>query len=333
MQNPLKTGIIKAERQVIFLGEKDMTNKILETKNKIFADIMNVFLFNGEQVVKEDELTPADIESHYKADGSIHSQERDILKFYANAVIGIKSVIGVENQSDVDQFMPIRIFSYDGAEYRHQYADLKSGKIKRGYPVVTLLLYFGTEDWNYGKNLHSCLDIPERLLPFVNDYKMNFFSMKDLTKEQINMFQTDFKVIAEFFHALGNGEEYHPSSQILEYPEEVIDMISVFSKDKRFRDEYNAMSEETKQGGISMCEIYDKIQADGVAKGIEQGIAQGIAQGIEQGKKEGIAQGEELGKLKTLAGLVKDGILTLAQAAKRAETTPTDFEIKTAGMV
>ena len=82
-----------------------------------------------------------------------------------------------------------------------------------------------------------------------------------------------------------------------------------------------------------MCEIYDKIQADGVAKGIEQGIAQGIAQGIEQGKKEGIAQGEELGKLKTLAGLVKDGILTLAQAAKRAETTPTDFEIKTAGMV
>ena len=233
---------------------------------KIFADIMNVFLFNGEQVVKEDELTPADIESHYKADGSIHSQERDILKFYANAVIGIKSVIGVENQSDVDQFMPIRIFSYDGAEYRHQYTDLKSGKIKRGYPVVTLLLYFGTEDWNYGKNLHSCLDIPERLLPFVNDYKMNFFSMKDLTKEQINMFQTDFKVIAEFFHALGNGEEYHPSSQKLEYPEEVIDMISVFSKDKRFRDEYNAISEETKQGGISMCEIYDKIQADGVAR-------------------------------------------------------------------
>ena len=62
LQNPLrtgiiKTGIIKAERQVIFLGEKDMTNKILETKNKIFADIMNVFLFNGEQVVKEDELT------------------------------------------------------------------------------------------------------------------------------------------------------------------------------------------------------------------------------------------------------------------------------------
>ena len=90
-----------------------------------------------------------------------------------------------------------------------------------------------------------------------------------------------------------------------------------------------------------MCEIYDKIQADGVAKGIEQGIAQGIeqgkkegiAQGIEQGKKEGIAQGEELGKLKTLAGLVKDGLLSLAEAAKRAETTPTDFEIKTAGLV
>ena len=306
------------------MGEKDMTNKILESKNKIFADIMNVLMFNGERFVNEDELTPADIESHYKADGKIHNQERDILKFYSNAVVDLKCKIGFENQSEKDEFMPIRIFSYDGAEYRNQYTDLKNGKIKKGYPVITLLLYFGKEDWNYAKNLHSCLDIPERLLPFVNDYKMNFFSVKDLTKEQINMFQTDFKVIAEFFHALGNGEEYHPSSQKLEYPEEVIDMISVFSKDERFRDEYNAISEETKQGGITMCEIYDKIQADGITKGIKQGIEQGI----EQGKKEG----EELGMLRTLAGLVKDGLLSLAEAAKRAKMTPTDFEIRTAGM-
>ena len=49
-------------------------------------------------------------------------------------------------------------------------------------------------------------------------------------------------------------------------------------------------------------------------------------------KAESKAEGEELGRLKTLAGLVKDGLLSLAEAAKRAGMTPTDFEIKTVGL-
>ncbi|MBR2175544.1 MAG: hypothetical protein IJ861_01180, partial [Clostridia bacterium] len=85
-----------------------------------------------------------------------------------------------------------------------------------------------------------------------------------------------------------------------EYPEEVIDMISVFSGDERFRDEYNSMTDETKQGGVSMCEIYDKIQQEGEARGI----------------------------LKTLVSLVKKGIITLAQAAEQANMTVEEFEIQ-----
>jgi len=54
--------------------------------------------------------------------------------------------------------------------------------------------------------------------------------------------------------------------------------------------------------------------------------------GVAYGESKGKAQGEELGRLKTLAGLVKDGLLSLAEAAKRAGMTPTDFEIKTVGL-
>ena len=64
-------------------------------------------------------------------------------------------------------------------------------------------------------------------------------------------------------------------------------------------------------------------------KGLNTGIIQGKAEGIKVGKAEGI----ELGTLRTLAGLVKDGLLSLAEAAKRAKMTPTDFEIKTVGLV
>lgn len=48
--------------------------------------------------------------------------------------------------------------------------------------------------------------------------------------------------------------------------------------------------------------------------------------------KEEYEKGEKIGILKTLVQLVKDGILTLAEAAKRANMTVEDFKIQTAGL-
>ena len=49
-------------------------------------------------------------------------------------------------------------------------------------------------------------------------------------------------------------------------------------------------------------------------------------------RAEGIAEGETRGTLYTLLGLVKDGILTLADAAKRAHMTEDEFTAKTANL-
>lgn len=38
------------------MGEKDLSEKILEDYNDVFADIMNVLLFDGKDVVKPDSL-------------------------------------------------------------------------------------------------------------------------------------------------------------------------------------------------------------------------------------------------------------------------------------
>ena len=38
------------------MGRMDVTEKILESYNDVFADIVNVLLFNGEAVIKPDEL-------------------------------------------------------------------------------------------------------------------------------------------------------------------------------------------------------------------------------------------------------------------------------------
>lgn len=49
------------------------------------------------------------------------------------------------------------------------------------------------------------------------------------------------------------------------------------------------------------------------------------AKGIEQGIKQGIEQGIEAGMLKTLRDLVKDGMLSPAEAAKRAGMSIEEF--------
>ena len=78
--------------------EKDITQKALEMYNDVFADIINVLLFNGESVVTEDSLTDVLQESILKIDGRIRAQYRDIAKYWYNSKIKL-SMFGLENQT------------------------------------------------------------------------------------------------------------------------------------------------------------------------------------------------------------------------------------------
>ena len=62
----------------------------------------------------------------------------------------------------------------------------------------------------------------------------------------------------------------------------------------------------------------------------EEGRAEGRVEGRAEGRVEGRTEGLELGIVKTLIALVKDGILTLADAAARANMTITEFEQRAA---
>ena len=63
------------------MSEKDITEKTLEDYDDVFADIVNVLLFNGKRLVKESDLSPETARSIYKADNKLHSQERDVAKY------------------------------------------------------------------------------------------------------------------------------------------------------------------------------------------------------------------------------------------------------------
>ena len=48
------------------MAGKDIVTKKLVGLNDVFADILNGFLFNGEQKVKEDELTDLPLKTIYR---------------------------------------------------------------------------------------------------------------------------------------------------------------------------------------------------------------------------------------------------------------------------
>ena len=70
------------------MGQKDISEKLLEDYNDVFADIINVLLFQGKRRIKEEELSDSNTHSQYKADRrSLHEQERDVLKFWHNTAV------------------------------------------------------------------------------------------------------------------------------------------------------------------------------------------------------------------------------------------------------
>ena len=240
------------------MAEKDITEKNLEALNDVFADIVNVLLFKGEQVINEKDLEADTTKSMFKADSKIHEQERDVSKFWKNGEIRI-SILGIENQTAQDSDMPLRVISYDGASYKQQLLDKKQ---KKRYPVTTLVLYFGTEEkWSKAKHLYDCFEIPEKLKPFVNDYKINVFNIAFLSSKTIAMFKSDFKIIAEYFRAKRLNQKYKGSKEKLKHANETLKMFSALTGDDSFEKVYNEGN--FKKGGITMCDVVERIRNDG----------------------------------------------------------------------
>ena len=281
--------------------EKDITQKALEMYNDVFADIINVLLFNGENVVTEDSLTDVLQESILKIDGGIRAQYRDIAKYWYKSKIKL-SMFGLENQTKPEKRMPLRVFGYDGTEYVKQAKKENNKEVL--YPVITLVLYFGYNSrWNQPKSLFELLEIDERIKPYVNDFKINLFEIAYLDREKIDMFKSDFWILADYLYQMRVNKDYVAGDTVIEHVDELLMLMSAMTKDYRFEETINEVKGKEH---VTMCEVLDRVEARGMEKGMEKGIAKGREEGI----KEGTVQ--------VLISLVKDGILSIADAAKRA---------------
>ena len=130
-------------------------------------------------------------------------------------------LLGVENQSEVHYAMPVKDMVYDALEYasqidgtarKHRREGTKGtvGEYLSGFykddiliPVVTLVIYFGADEWDGPRRLHEMFEVTdEKLLSMVPDYKINLIVPAEMNDEDFEHFTTDLREVLLFLKYL-----------------------------------------------------------------------------------------------------------------------------------
>ena len=102
-------------------------------------------------------------------------------------------------------------------------------------------------------------------MPFVSNYKINVFNIAWLRKKQINMFKSDFKCIVEFLRSQRLKRQYTGSKEKLHHANETLKLFTALMGDDSFEKAYNEGNFE--RGGVTMCDVVERIRNDGIAEG------------------------------------------------------------------
>ena len=302
------------------MGTKDTTQKRLEDFEDIFADISNVLLYDGEDVIKENELETVTAKDTYTVEQQIHEVERDVAKRWRYHSLHI-SLIGLENQTNPDYKMPLRVICYDGASYR---AQLNAEESKKTYPVITLVLYMGTEKhWTAPKQLTDCFKCDERLSKFISNYKINVVELAWLSDEQIMKFKTEFRNFVELLRdtRLGRTPQYSPIQ--LKHVHELLQLMRVMSDNDEYEQLLKQTTNNLKQNKLKGDEItMKKIVSLGFDEARAEARAAGLAEGEAQEKfataKRMLALGKSLQDIMLITDLPMSKIQELQTEIKSA---------------
>ena len=137
--------------------------------------------------------------------------------------VDIKEIIDGERKSEIMK-----------TEEKEIKGERKQVPAKERYPVVTIVLYFGQELWNYPKSLKECFEPPlaedeitKVLKEYIQDYRVHLFDIPRLTEKQVQLFQSDFKIVADYFTNVYNTKEYVPDDAVIAHVDEFLKLMKV----------------------------------------------------------------------------------------------------------
>ena len=309
------------------MGAADTVTKAYMKENTVFADAFNYLLYRGRAVVDPTQLQELDTteialpfgaqDEDGKPQEDAVQKYRDVLK---SAVIkedgeAAYILLGIENQTDIHYAMPVRNAVYDALQYGRQVADIAKkhrredasskahsrGEYLSGFykddrltPVITLVLHFGANEWNGPLSLHEMMNVKNReLLRFVQDYQVHLIDPARLSEEELAKFSTSLREVMGY----------------IKYSKDKKKLSEFLKENTRMLIEANA-ARVIKAVTNTPLDIPEDAEVVDMCKAVE----------------DMMNESKTKGAVEVLVGLVKDGVLSIREAASRAHMTESAFE-------
>ena len=307
-----------------------------------FADQVNGALFQGRQVVKPEELQPA--ESHTVYLGKEAGTRKNFKAIVDKARIWrgrLIHILAVESQTYVDYHMVLRNMLSESLSYQKQWKQKKalhekehdlteqkdaflSGMTReeKFLPVITLVVYYGTEHpWDGARCLYDLLEIDDEMRGFVTNYRLNLYDC-----HEHDSFEEYHTGLRQLFEVVRYGKDKEKLRQVMEKNKEAYskmdgdtrELLEVVAK-VRIKEEDLIMENGEKK--YDMCKAFVDMKMEGKIEGSLERLVKSVCIKLSKNKPAAVIADEleeELSEIeKVIAAQQKEGSYDVEQICKR----------------
>ena len=297
----------------------DTVLKTFWKNNQRFADLFNTVLFEGNPILKPNDLkeVDTDVSSIIKFNNHADTIQR-ILDVVRKTAYGIDFIIwSLENQEKIHYAMPLRHMVADSLIYLKEYNELAaknrneknldtsdeflSGLQKgdRLHPVISLCIYYGKEDWDGPFSLVDMLVMPEYLKPLVPDYKMNLIQVRK--SDNLCFENQDINNLFELIRSIYN-KDYNAFQRMYKNRELSTELgltLGSVVNSQSIIKQILAVKEKGSDSNMTdpFDEMLEEMKKQEGEKARREGMRKGRLEGRLEGKREGKREGEYTGKI------------------------------------
>jgi len=283
------------------MGQRDLAqNDYLNDKTR-FADMCNGILFQGQDIIRPEELWEAGEDIVYLEGKKRRKIIPDKVRLWHGFYL---AVISVENQTKVDYRMVFRMMKGEAVCYERQWNERESelqrlgvlgkktrlcwyGKNEKFTPVIPIVIYYGTDKtWDGATCLYDMLDMDASLAPFVMNYKLNLFDYHEC--KDFSIFATENRELFELLSCARSEKKVEKMirENAERYKELTYDAAQTICDIAGI--DVTLMKEISEDGRevANMCKAWDDHKKAGIKEGIKEGIKVFIKDKIEDGVSE-----------------------------------------------
>ena len=127
-------------------------------------------------------------------------------------------------------------------------------------------------NWKYSNSLLDLLEVDDNLKPYVNDYKINVFEIAFLDREKIELFKSDFRMLADYLYQMRTTDSYEGDESDIKHVDEILMLMSAMSG---FKNVDNIIKVAHERKVSNMKGFFELAEEKGLERGLELGRTEG----------------------------------------------------------